>query len=620
MITINANIITVNNHTKYPVYAAVYYVGTNWLNQSVGPAARYGQQICIEPEKSAQLERPRLYPMYHREVLFSILSTDLTENIGCEQYSDTPRHSIGWHFDTVYHVAELNDRLTCYDSIGYALIRPALEEYNFLIEALIVRLRAQYSDHPYSKSTAQVFACKDLGLDERRVLEVRMRRIHQALEQLVQKKVDPTQVFASGIGFSGGGMRAALCSYALLKGFEEIGLLDILSHVVGVSGSTWVISDWIAHGKTLREYHDDLFSTLSSKPEISTHSITGALWPKYLFRQGISPTDIFGIYLACRFLNHVPNEQDRVHVKFSHLQDRLRDGNWPVPIATAVEADHDNHWVEFNPFEVSSRELGFSIPIWALGRIFENGTTKDFSPELDLGFLFGTWGAAFAGNFQEILKVYAPHMNPILYSELERFMQSTGIGRIRPCALRIKNPLYHLHEVPDYKFQNHEVPDYVRSLQELTFMDSGYSSNIPLVTLVRPERNLKLIFVLDVSEDIHKGATALKKAEEYIRSKGIPFPKIDYDGILNQPINIFSDPEKPEMPTLIYIVPVKAPVFMGNQGEEPFDPEKEFNTTYKTTHMTYSPQACDRLERFIEWLVIQNKQQLYDAVQQRLKI
>ena len=40
-----ANLITIHNHARYPVYAAVYYVGVNWLDQTVGPVTRQGGQI-----------------------------------------------------------------------------------------------------------------------------------------------------------------------------------------------------------------------------------------------------------------------------------------------------------------------------------------------------------------------------------------------------------------------------------------------------------------------------------------------------------------------------------------------------------------------------------------------
>lgn len=603
-----ANLITIHNHARYPVYAAVYYVGVNWLDQTVGPVTRQGGQICIEPQGSARMERPNLYPMYHREVLFSISSIGLTQTIGPEVYRDTPRHGIGLRFDTVYHVAELEGALTCYDSVGWVVARPLIEDYERVFQALILRLRAQYADHPYSKIPASVVACRQLGVDEQRVMAVRRVLVHAALERLFHKTIDPACVYGCGLGFSGGGMRAALSAYGIVEGMAEIGLLDIISHLAGASGSTWFMADWMAHGKSIQEYREDLFQTLSSRPEVSAHSITGALWPKYLFDQGVGPVDLFGAYLACRFLRHVPHEQDRVHIKFSHFQDRFGDGKWPFPLCTAVEADHENHWVTFSPFEVSSEELDFSIPIWSMGRTFTCGATADFSPELDLGFLMGAWGSAFSGNLEEVLKVYAAHINPLLYSELDRFMRETGIGRIRPCALRIKNPLYHMQDRPDN----------IRSAKELTLMDSGYSSGVPFIPLVRPDRGLKLIFMLDVSEDIHQGATELQKAEAYIRSRGLPFPRIDYSTILKQPINIFADPERPEVPTVVYIVPVKDPQ-AGAASEDPtFDPEKEFNTTYKTTHLTYTREACERLARFMKSLVVHNKDRLYNVVQSRL--
>ncbi len=603
-----ATIITIFNHTRYPVYAAIYYVGVNWLGQSVGPATKESVQVRVEPQSTGTIDRPTLSVLYHRQVLFSISPIGLVQTIGPEEYKDTPHHGIGLGFDTVFHVAELNGSLICYDTLGWVAARPIIDVYERAMEAMVARLREQYSHHPYDTRSALVSSGRVLSNDEQRVMAVRRVIVHAALERLMRKSVPPTSVFGVGLGFSGGGMRAALSADALVEAFAEIGLLDIVSHIAGDSGSTWFIADWLLHGKPIQEYREDLYESLSGKAEISVHSVTGALWPKYLFNQGVGPTDLFGAYLACRFLRHVQQEQDRIHIKFSHCQDRLADGQWPLPLCTAVEADHEQqHWITFTPFDVSSEELNFSMPLWAFGRTCTAGATTDFSPELDLGFLLGVWGSAFSGNIQEALKVYAPHMNPILYSELEHFMQETGIGRVRPCALSVHNPLYHVQESPDY----------IRSEKKLTLMDSGYSSGVPLVPLVRPDRRLKLIFMLDVSEDIHQGAFELQKAERYIRSKGLPFPKIDYTTILKQPVNIFSDPESPETPMIVYIVPVKDQSCAA-QEDPSFDPEKEFTTTYKTTHLTYTRDACQRLARFIRSLVIHNKELLYSVVQNRL--
>ena len=150
-------------------------------------------------------------------------------------------------------------------------------------------------------------------------------------------------------------------------------------------------------------------------------------------------------------------------------------------------------------------------------------------------------------------------------------------------------------------------------------MDSGYSSGVPLLPLVRPDRKLKVIFMLDVSEDIHQGAFELQKAERYIRSKGLPFPKIDYTTILKQPINVFTDPEQQAAPTIVYIVPVKDPQGCAASTDPSFDPVKEFATTYKTTHLTYTPDACNRLARYMSSLVVHNKELLYNVVKNRLQ-
>ena len=59
-----------------------------------------------------------------------------------------------------------------------------------------------------------------------------------------------------------------------MKGMQEIGLLDIISHVAGVSGSTWCIADWIAHGKSIHEYQEDLFRKRFLKSRKSLHTVS----------------------------------------------------------------------------------------------------------------------------------------------------------------------------------------------------------------------------------------------------------------------------------------------------------------------------------------------------------
>ena len=61
-------------------------------------------------------------------------------------------------------------------------------------------------------------------------------------------------------------------------------------------------------------------------------------------------------------------------------------------------------WYEWTPFDFYSADSGQSIPVWALGRQFEQGTSVSVCPEMPVSILFGVWGAAFTANASEVLR------------------------------------------------------------------------------------------------------------------------------------------------------------------------------------------------------------------------
>ena len=61
-------------------------------------------------------------------------------------------------------------------------------------------------------------------------------------------------------------------------------------------------------------------------------------------------------------------------------------------------------WYEWTPCDFYSADSGRSIPVWALGRQFENGTSVSVCPEMPVSILFGVWGAAFTANASEVLR------------------------------------------------------------------------------------------------------------------------------------------------------------------------------------------------------------------------
>src|SRR5690606_34383497 len=72
---------------------------------------------------------------------------------------------------------------------------------------------------------------------------------------------------------SGGGYRAMVATLGALIGMEEPGLLDCVSTIAGLSGSTWAMASWYSGGKTLTETRDALANKLCAP------FYTRKLWP-----------------------------------------------------------------------------------------------------------------------------------------------------------------------------------------------------------------------------------------------------------------------------------------------------------------------------------------------------
>ncbi len=597
-----AGAITIHNHTEYPVYAGVYYVRTNLLDQSQGPALLQSPAVAIQPKKSVMMTRPRIKIMYNREIIVSTKQTDIAPHLPTNLYTRSALHRVGWHNGTVYHVAERAGKLVCYDDTRWPNIKPLVEKAAEATDVMLQEIRDIVADHPYRNTHAAVRPGSTLSSDEALAVATRADRAQKALARIYGAPLKQAPRIA--LCLSGGGMRAAISTTGLLSVLADIGVLDAVTYIAALSGSTWATTSWMVFGQTLSEYSNYLSNVLASLHAPSPDAIAGSLWPKYLYNQPMSIVDLYGAYLATTFFAHLPRQTDRTNVKFSSIQRCTQTGAYPFPLCTALEASIDNNWVTFTPFDVMSETLNFSIPVWAFGRPFVGGNSTNFAPELSLGFMMGLWGSALSGTIEEMLMLSAENIPPLLLSKLQEFVQATDTENVRLAPVKIQNPLYGIPE------SSHRA----RSIKDFVFMDAGYAYNLPLPPLMRPDRAVDIILILDVSEDVYEGFAEFKKAEAHIRTEGWPFPPIDYTKLGKQPVTVFQDTSNPTVPTVIYYVPMR-----DSTAPTALDPAKEFLTTYKTSNFSYTRRDIDRLMGLIRTNIISSKEQLYAAINERVQ-
>ena len=594
-----ADTLTVYNHARYPVCACIYYVDTDIWQTSIGPAIREHSFIEIPARSQGVLERPAFVPLVNREIIFSAKSKDLAEKLEPNDYKKAAVHPAGWRHGTTYHIAEYEKTLHCYSEAEWYITRPIIEAADAIVDKMLAELQETYSSYPYAQTKATIRLTNNLCQEEIATTAQRINTVHNALENCLSMTIALEATPRIALCLSGGGMRAAICSYALVAGLADIDLLDAVTFCAALSGSTWFLTDWITFGQPFDLYHDHFVNALSSMRPFSVDALANALWPKYIFQQNTGIVDLYGVYLAHTFLNKLNDNVNLQKITFSSLDNYIKDGSWPFPICTAVESSIDNHWVTFTPYEVGSDSLHFHMPTWAFGRKFAGGKSLDYAPEQSLGFFMGLWGSSLSGSLQNMLDVESQELNPLLFHKLSNILIDVGAADFRWAAIKMHNPLYGVADSP-YR---------VRNITDLIFIDGAYNYNLPLPPLVKKERAVDIIIFMDASEDVHEGTPEFKKAIADISSQGIPLPQIDFTTILQKPVSIFSDPANPKAPIIIYIVAIKQ-----DDYDPLFDPAVNFYTTYKTTNFSYKQADIDKLAGLIRFGIAANKDAIIGAV------
>lgn len=280
--------------------------------------------------------------------------------------------------------------------------------------------------------------------------------------------------------------------------------------------------------------------------------------------------------------------------------------------------------------------------------------TRYFGREMSLGYIMGMCGSAFAVDLQnvllEMLRKFEPTQvcaeeqeNKLLTQEqtinlLKKIIswtlgstfayvnspavanavsQYTG-GTLQDAVGFLTDENYGAATIPNFTYGMLGSP--LTTTESISLVDGGFDVingnrlNLALMPLLRPERDMDVIFVCD-SSGILENAPALKAAEDRARASGLKFPRIDYTDIHKKPISIFIDERDATVPIIIYMPAVANPA-LGT-----FDPTRA--PFAATTNFTYLPSQSETLVRWTEATMVTYKdliiEQLKKAVERRKK-
>ena len=411
-----------------------------------------------------------------------------------------------------------------------------------------------------------------------------------------------------------------LCTTGSLVGAAGIGLLDATTYITALSGSTWAVGPWMASGLSIAQFKQELISiihtSISSVTTAEMALISDALLVKAMFGQTLTMVDLFGALLANRLLRNFGDRRHLVHL--SQQVEWIKHGDLPLPIYTAIDGRPSvvkaPHWYEFTPYEIGSAWFGLYVPSWGFGGKFVNGTSVDFAPEQDFGFLLGIFGSAFTLSLMNV------------WRELKGDVEDDVVKNIIEMLIE---PVHDIRATwgSVHNFSAGMVSSKIKNDKNMRLVDAGLAFNLPYppVSGDRSERVADIMIFLDASKDIASHIELLD-VEAYARRQGHKFPNIDYAEIDKRVISVFKDENDPSVPVVIYMPRINDPSLLDKYNKAPefkipqgYRADFNVETCVKdefcgTLNFVYSAEQAYQLTAVTEFNMHASKQVIIDAI------
>ncbi|XP_054848374.1 cytosolic phospholipase A2 gamma [Eublepharis macularius] len=241
---------------------------------------------------------------------------------------------------------------------------------------------------------------KSLSEGEKASIAFRKEEVKKGLAKLgIPSDVNKTPNIA--VLGSGGALRAMIALYGTLVELKKHNLLDCITYLAGVSGSTWCMSTIYKHGnwtekiESLEKLQIEKLSQNKWNVKEATSAVADAA-----NEENYSLTDIWSYLIVHQLLNELDETELSSHTATSER------GKTPYPIYAAVDKNtynkqHEGTWFEFTPHEVGVPGLGAYVDLSLFGSVFENGQLLEEKKEKNICYLQGLWGSAL-GSEREI--------------------------------------------------------------------------------------------------------------------------------------------------------------------------------------------------------------------------
>ncbi|KAM9466381.1 cytosolic phospholipase A2 delta-like [Clarias gariepinus] len=462
----------------------------------------------------------------------------------------------------------------------------------------------------------------DIPAEEKAFLVKRKEVVSRALQKILnlQTPLDPTKVPTVAVVCSGGGSRAMTGMYGSLKGLQSLGLLDVITYMTAVSGSTWGTASLYSDPFWSKEGLDKVIASTQKELAKSPASVFSPTRLHYYHPElenrekegySVSLVDTWGLVIEQLIFGKEHTDT------LSDQKKAVSEGQNPLPIYTAVNMQDSSgstipEWCEFTPFEVGFSKYGAFVPAENFGSEFYLGHVVKKLPETRISFLMGIWSSVFSNNLMQLWNKFTG-VTPSSTGEMVDKIETDGK---RPAldTLRVDSDASAFS-----KFLNDRpIISRVFNFLKGFFLHNLYTKS--------PN--------FDISNDgmaLHTGYTVVKDTQQYCIVHQVPFPKIDFSKYTSQPkkeVYVFMDEQNPDAPIVLHFPLVnvsfkeyKAPGVKRRGMKELEEGNIDVSTTsspYVTSNLTYSSQEFQRMVDLSYYNIVNNKETIINALKKVL--
>uniref|UniRef100_A0A674HLK8 Phospholipase A2 n=1 Tax=Taeniopygia guttata TaxID=59729 RepID=A0A674HLK8_TAEGU len=513
-----------------------------------------------------------------------------------------------------------------------------------------------------------------LCMEEQNFLRKRKKYVAAALKKILNLEEDlkEHEVPVVAITTTGGGTRSLTAMYGSLLGLQKLNLLDCISYIGGLSGTTWTMANLYEDANWSQKYLEDAIKEARKQVTKSKICCFSLDCLKYYYNDLMERTkeghntsfiDLWGLVIESML--HDKKDEHRL----SDQRQAVDNGQNPLPIYVAINlksnysAQAFREWLEFTPYEVGLLKYGASIRAEHFGSQFFMGRMVKKLSETRICYMQGMWSSIFSidamyvwnlaadsedfwcrwtrdrvKDIGEILNFFAPLvLDTCLFTPSSVFSSTLrDVLTGRPTIAQYPNFIrgFQLHnkylESEGFSTWKDTVIDsFPNKLMEtadneLSLVDTGFFINTSYPPLLRSNREVDVILHLNYSGGSQ--TLPLDQIAKYFSEQEIPFPKIEISEEDRENLKecyVFEEADSPQAPTVLFFPLVndtfkkyKAPG-VERSPEEMAEGKVDVSSIlspFTTREVCFSEENFDKLVKLTDYNVLNNEKLIIQAL------